>query len=72
MLWMRALDSPESRPLPGTEGGYSPFWSPDNLFLAFSAGDKLKKIEVSGGPAQTLCSVSTLRGGYWNADGSIF
>ena len=29
----------------------APFWSPDSRFLGFFAGGKLKKIEVSGGPA---------------------
>src|SRR5262249_16926435 len=28
-LWLRSFDSGTSRPLPGTEGGTSPFWSPD-------------------------------------------
>ena len=51
-LWVRALDSLEARPLPGTEGANFPFWSPDSRFLAFSAGGNLKKIEASGGPPQ--------------------
>src|SRR5204862_2430680 len=60
LLWVRALDSLEARALPGTEGDARfPFWSPDSRFLAFSAGGKLKKIEASGGPPQTLCSMST-------------
>src|SRR5262245_46686454 len=28
-LWIRSLDELESRVLPGTEGGVTPFWSPD-------------------------------------------
>ena len=35
MLWVRALDSVESRVLPGTEGASYPFWSPDGRTLGF-------------------------------------
>jgi len=76
LLWVRALDSLEARALPGTDGGGStiPFWSPDSRFLGFWAGGKLKKIEASGGPPQSLCNVatSTSVAGWWNPDGVIF
>ncbi len=36
-LWLRSLDSPEARPLDGTEGAGQPFWSPDSRFIAFAA-----------------------------------
>jgi len=53
-LWVRDLDKVEARMLPGTEGAASPFWSPDNKFIAFIVGAELKKIDPSGGPPQTL------------------
>ena len=34
-----------------------PFWSPDGRFVAFDAGGKLKKLDVSGGLPQTLCDL---------------
>src|ERR1700674_2279236 len=37
-LWIRSLDSPTARTLPGTENASDPFWSPDNRFVAFSTG----------------------------------
>src|SRR5581483_6641991 len=55
-FWIRDLDALEWRPLPGTEGGGSPFWSPDSRYLGFAIGNELKKIEISGGPPQTLCT----------------
>ena len=71
LLWVRALDSLAAEPLAGTEDAYFPFWSPDSRFMGFSSGGKLKKIEVTGGPAQTLCDAPELRGGAWNRDGVI-
>src|SRR5262249_2384883 len=58
--------------LPGTEGASYPFWSPDSRSIAFFAGVKLKKIEVTGGPVQTVCDATGGRsGGTWNRDGVI-
>jgi len=63
-LWVRDLDSLAARPLPGTDGADHPFWSPDGRFIAFFAGGKLKKIEVAGGPALSLCDAEgNLQGG---------
>ena len=74
-LWVRPLDSLQAQPLPGTEGANrSPFWSPDSRFLGFFTADgKLKKVEVSGGPVQTLClcDMGVTAGGTWNQDGVI-
>jgi len=70
-LWVRALDATEARVLPGTEGAYNPFWSPDSQWIAFFVASKLRKIEVSGGPPQTLCDVSYLATGAWNGSGEI-
>ena len=71
-LWVRALDALTSQALPGTEGASYPFWSPDSRSIAFFANVKLKKIEVTGGPVQTVCDVTGARsGGTWNRDGVI-
>ncbi|MGH9816767.1 MAG: protein kinase domain-containing protein, partial [Candidatus Acidiferrales bacterium] len=71
ILWLRAMDAIAAQPLPGTEGGSFPFWSPDSRTIGFFAGDKMKKIEAGGGPAITLCDASTGRGGTWNREGVI-
>jgi serine/threonine protein kinase/Tol biopolymer transport system component len=73
VVWIRALDSLEPRPLPGTENILVPvFWSPDSRFIAFQSGSKLKKIDVSGGPPQDICDAFTgVFGGAWNRDGTI-
>ena len=70
-LWMRSLDSTSAQPLPGTEGGFFPFWSPDARAIGFFDGTALKKIEVAGGAAQTLCATQGGGGGAWSQHGEI-
>jgi Tol biopolymer transport system component len=70
-LWLRALDSLQVRPVPGTDEAAYPFWSPDSRYIGFFAQGKLKKIAAGGGPAQSLCEVITGRGGSWNRDNVI-
>ncbi len=71
ILWIRALDQVSAKALPGTEGAGFPFWSPDSHFIGFFADGKLKKIDVSGGPALTICDALDGRGGTWNREGII-
>ena len=71
LLWIRPLDSIDAQPLAGTEEAVYPFWSPDNRFVAFFAGSKLKKVQATGGPVQTLCNAPVPRGGTWNSEGVI-
>jgi eukaryotic-like serine/threonine-protein kinase len=70
-LWIRSIDSLAARPIPGTEPATQAFWSPDSRFIAFFSAGKLKKVDVSGGPIQTLADVQTNRGGTWSKDGVI-
>jgi eukaryotic-like serine/threonine-protein kinase len=70
-LLLRSLDSPYERPLSGTIGASYPFWSPNSRSIGFFAEGKLKKIDVDGEPAQTLCDAPEGRGGTWNGEGTI-
>ncbi len=70
-VWLRSLDTLEARPLAGTDGASRPFWSPDNRYVGFVAGGKLKKVDVAGGPPQTLADVPTGSDGTWNSEGVI-
>lgn len=70
-LMVRALNAPNAKELPTTEGAYYPFWSPDNRHIGFFQAGKMKKIDVSGGPSVTICDASNGRGGSWNRDGVI-
>jgi eukaryotic-like serine/threonine-protein kinase len=52
--------------MPGTEGGYYPFWSPDSRWIGFFTADRLRKIAAAGGPVQTICETSVGRAATWN------
>jgi Tol biopolymer transport system component/tRNA A-37 threonylcarbamoyl transferase component Bud32 len=75
-LWLRPMGSLTAQPLPGTEGvnGF-PFWSQDSRSIGFIAGGELRKLDLAGGAAQTLCrlpsDVNSIFGGTWSRDGVI-
>ena len=70
-LWVHFLESGESRQFEAD--GYSPFWSPDSRFIGYASQGKLKKIEATGGPSQTVADLPGARfaGGAWNQDDVI-
>ena len=70
-VWLRALSESAARPLPGSEGGIYPFWSPDEKWVGFFADGKLKKAPVNGGPVLALAETPRPRGGSWSKDGMI-
>jgi eukaryotic-like serine/threonine-protein kinase len=72
-LWVQPLDGAAARPLPGTEGAASPFWSPDGKSIGFFAGSgrMLLRVEAIGGTPLAICTVPTERGGTWTSDGQI-
>lgn len=73
--WLRSLDTVEARALPGTEGAFVPAaWSWDSRYVVFTSlgGLKLKKVDIQGGPPQTLADVpSQINGAAWTRDGVI-
>jgi eukaryotic-like serine/threonine-protein kinase len=70
-LYLRAMDSLEAKPISGTAGASSPFFSPDGQWLGFFAGQELKKVSVSGGAALTLGNAVYSYGGSWGSQGMI-
>jgi eukaryotic-like serine/threonine-protein kinase len=70
-LYLRAMDSLETKPIPGTEGAAIPFFSPDGQWVGFFAGQKLKKVSVSGGAALTLGDATFPHGASWGSHGVI-
>ena len=71
-LWVRSIDGIVVRPLLGTEGAYSPFWSPDSKSIAFFAEGKLRRIDLNAPAPTTICDTfGPGRGGTWTNDGRI-
>ena len=81
-LWLRSLTFDDTWQLPGTEGGISPFWSPDGASIGFFADRKLKRLDLGGlgtrsrdprrlAVPATLCEVRSQRGGTWGPDDTI-
>ncbi len=70
-LLVRSLDSGTARPLPGTFGAVSPFFSPDGEWVGFFADGKLKKVPASGGAAVAICDAADGLGGSWSGKGTI-
>jgi len=71
-LGVNSLESSETRLLPGTDGAYLPFWSPDSRSLGFFADGKLKRVGLDSGPPQVVTVLGTFSAGAtWNAKGVI-
>ena len=70
-LWIQDLNREEPRAMEASAGAQRPFWSPDSDFIAFSVGDELRKVSVTGGPAVSLSQrpSGNFVGGTWNPDG---
>jgi serine/threonine-protein kinase len=70
-LYLRSMDSFETKPIPGTEGATGPFFSPDSQWVAFFANNKLNKVSISGGAPLALCDASGNNGGAWGSNDMI-
>ena len=72
-LYLRSLADIAARPLPGTEGGSNPVFSPSGTEIAFYAAGRLKKTTLDG----TVTTVTEAggdgdpRGITWLPDGSL-
>jgi len=70
-IWVRPLNSLTAQPLPGTDGGVRPFWSPDSRYIGFIADGVMKKVDVSGGPPTKICDAPGGSDGSWSSEGVI-
>ncbi len=71
LLWVRALDGAEARPLKATQSASFPFWSPDSKSIAFFAEGKLKRIDIASGAPETIAEATIGRGGAWSTGNTI-
>jgi len=72
-LYVRVMSDLEARPLSGTEGVNSVFWSPDGRSLAFLTDTTLKRIDLPAGAPVTLSEVpaASIVHGTWGSGGTI-
>ena len=72
-LFLRTLGDSDGKPIDGTDGALTAFFSPDSQWIAFSKGPELQKAAVSGGSPITICNLSGtgFYGGDWGADNTI-
>jgi serine/threonine-protein kinase len=75
-IYVRAMDDPTAKLLPGTESGKFPAFSPDGQSLAFIAGTsapfQLKKVSIaSGAPLTLLGDLQAAVPMSWGDDGNI-
>jgi len=71
MIEVRPFDQTEARPVPGTENGTAPFFSPDGTSLGFFADGHVKTVKLAGGTVVTVTDAPTPRGAVWEPDGTI-
>ncbi len=71
-LFVHRMDRADFLPIPGTEGGTRPFFSPDGRWIGFylSSLSKVMKIPAEGGAAVAIAD-ATWGGGTWGPDGTI-
>ena len=67
-IYLRRLDSQEVKKLDGSDFAWAPFWSPDGLWIGYSARGKLWKTRATGGTTQALCDVAGGAVGSWQGD----
>ena len=72
MLFLRPMTEAKSRPLPGTENGKFPFWSPDGKSIAFFADRQVKRVDLAGGPPLVLAPADDGRGGTWAGETILY
>ena len=70
-LFMRDVDRVESKPIAGTEGAVTPFFSPDGEWLGFTANSMIHKISMTGGSRVPLVDAPDATGATWGSDGRI-
>jgi serine/threonine-protein kinase len=71
-LYFRSVETGESKPIAGTEGAVTPFFSPDGKWLGFFSGGKIRKLALDSGQIVTLCDAGTgPRGAVWSSDNII-
>jgi serine/threonine-protein kinase len=70
-VFIRPFDRFESTPISGTEGGSSPFFSPDGRWVGFYANGMLQRVSIDGGAALKIADTPAVWSASWGSDDTI-
>jgi serine/threonine-protein kinase len=70
-IYLRRREDVDGRPIAGTEGGNSPFFSPDGQWLGFASGGFIRRVPIQGGTPQNIAAAANVLKATWSADGWI-
>jgi serine/threonine protein kinase len=70
-LWLRSLETGETRALRETIGATLPFWSPDGRWVGFFTQERLYKTSIDGGRPRVVAIAPLGTGGAWTRNGEI-
>jgi len=71
-IYLYSMESEETTSVAGSVGAHTPFFSPDEQWLGFYNGqDKLMKIQVRGGVAESLTDIVNPFGASWASERKI-
>jgi serine/threonine protein kinase len=71
-IWIRDLASPDQRVVPGTEGAWSMFWTPDSRSIFFSVKGTLKQANLESGSGRTVAELPDIPMlGTWRAKNDL-
>jgi DNA-binding SARP family transcriptional activator/Tol biopolymer transport system component len=72
-LLIRSLDELHATAIPGTEGMFTPFFSPDGKQVGFLEDRRVQIASIAGGPAITVSdTLNGESGASWGPDGFIY
>jgi Tol biopolymer transport system component/tRNA A-37 threonylcarbamoyl transferase component Bud32 len=71
MLFAQRTDQLEAHPIPGTDGAYMPYFSPDGTWLAFEQSGKERKVRLDGSSPVAIADANGANGADWTANDEI-
>ncbi|MFQ5745416.1 MAG: hypothetical protein ACE5HV_17825, partial [Acidobacteriota bacterium] len=75
-LYLREIDGEEATAIPGTQGGRTPFFSPDGNQIGYFSGNSLMRISIEssgfGVPLQVAATEGLQYGASWGEDSWIY
>jgi len=71
MFYLLRTDELGAHPIPGTDGAYQPYFSPDGSWLAFEMAGKERKVRLDGSAPVTITDAGAANGADWTPSNEI-